>query len=346
MLTILVSASRPYEVHIDSTGYAGLLARAFPRGGCRVAVVSDSCVFPLYGREVVNLLEDAGYSVISYVFPSGEQSKNGETYLSLLELLAQKEITRADVILSLGGGVAGDLAGFAAATYLRGVRLVHCPTSLLAMVDASVGGKTGIDLQSGKNLAGAFYQPEAVLCNPAVLKTLPQREFQSGCAEIIKYAMLGGPALASLAPGFDAETVIAQCVAQKAALVQEDEFDTGARQLLNFGHTVGHAIEQCSDYRISHGEAVAMGMRIITRAAQTLGLCEADCLTPLEAALSRFGLLLDCPYAAAALLQRMLRDKKRRGDTLTLVLPRYPGQCVCHPLPIAELPGFLAAGCR
>lgn len=342
MLTIQVSTSRPYKVHIDSAGYAGLLGKCFPSGGgCRVAVVSDSGVFPIYGGEIVNCLENAGYSVISYVFPCGEQSKNGEVYLSLLEFLARNEMTRSDVVLSLGGGVAGDLAGFAAATYLRGVHLIHCPTSLLAMVDASVGGKTGIDLPSGKNLAGCFYQPEAVLCNPAVLSTLPEREFRSGCGEIIKYAMLGALPLSSLSQDFDAEEVISRCVAQKAEIVRQDEFDTGARQLLNFGHTVGHAIEKCSHYEISHGEAVAMGMRIITRAAQNHGLCEADCLTPLECALSRFGLLKDCPYDADMLLERMLLDKKRRGDTLTLIIPRVPGECILYPIPTAELSGFL-----
>ena len=256
MKTVKVQASKSYDVVIGNGilpclgAYLGQVTQAK-----KIAVVSDSQVWPLYGKTVLNAL--AEYETFSYVFPAGEESKNGSTYLKLLNFLAENKLTRSDCLLALGGGVVGDLTGFAAATYLRGVDFVQAPTTLLAAVDSSVGGKTAIDLDAGKNLAGAFYQPSAVLCDLDTLNTLPENIFRDGCAEVIKYGVLYDEALfAHLEEkglGFDQEEVISRCVELKRDVVAQDEFDRGERQKLNLGHTIGHGIEACSGYKISHG---------------------------------------------------------------------------------------------
>lgn len=262
MTTVTVRASRPYEVTIGR-GLLDTVGRqaAGQWKGRSAAVVSDSTVAPLYLNRVKDSLERAGFQVHSFVFPAGEDQKNGGTYLKLLEFLAARRLTRADGLIALGGGVVGDLAGFAAATFLRGIGFLQLPTTLLAAVDSSVGGKTAIDLTNGKNLAGAFYQPQAVLCDLDTLDTLPAEVFADGCAEVIKYGMIGDPALLARLETVDfradPEELVARCVAQKRNLVEQDEFDTGARQLLNLGHTLGHGVEACSGYTVSHGRAVA-----------------------------------------------------------------------------------------
>ena len=346
MTIISVPAVRQYEVHIGS----GLLARcgSAVSPGSVCAIVTDDTVDALYRETVEKSLRDAGSRSVTFVFPHGEAGKSGETYLRLLEFLAQHHLTRSDAIFALGGGVPGDLAGFAAATYLRGIALVQLPTTLLAAVDSSVGGKTGIDLRAGKNLAGAFYQPSAVLCDPDALDTLPEVQLRAGCAEVIKYAMLqDADFFASLLQSgfaFEREAVIARCVAMKRDFVLRDEFDRGCRQLLNFGHSVGHAIEALSGFTIFHGQAVAMGMAAITRASCAAGLCSAACVRALEDILARFALPIRCPYSAEAVCAVMASDKKRRGNELTLVVPRAVGQCALHTLPLDALTDFVKAG--
>ena len=242
----------------------------------------------------------------------------------------------------------GDLAGFAAATFLRGIPFLQLPTTLLAAVDSSVGGKTAIDLRGGKNLAGAFYQPSAVLCDLDTLDTLPQETFADGCAEVIKYGMLGDPGLLDRLEGADfrpdPEEVVARCVARKRDLVEQDEFDTGARQLLNLGHTVGHGIEACSGYAVSHGKAVAMGMVLVTRAAVSFGLCPPAVLPRLEALLRQHHLPTETPYPARALYEKTLSDKKRAGDTITLVVPTAWGKSQLRQLPVGELLSWIERG--
>ena len=247
MKTVSVHASRSYEIRIGR----GLLQGAGEQiravtDAKKVMLVSDDAVWPLYGGAVRRSLETAGLTVCSFVFPHGESSKCACTYLELLDALCAQQLTRKDAIAALGGGVAGDLAGFAASTYLRGIGFIQIPTTLLAMVDSSVGGKTAIDLPAGKNLAGTFYQPWLVLCDPDCLTTLPEEIFRDGCAEVIKYAVLGN------APFFDdlragsahaqLEHIIETCVTMKRDIVAQDEFDRGQRQLLNLGHTFGHGI--------------------------------------------------------------------------------------------------------
>ena len=251
-------------------------------------------------------------------------------------------------MIALGGGVVGDLTGFAAATYLRGIPFLQLPTTLLAAVDASVGGKTAIDLENGKNLAGAFYQPKAVLCDLDTWATLPADILSDGCAEVIKYGMIGDAdlldTLAQRDFREDPEEVVARCIAHKRDLVEQDEFDTGSRQLLNLGHTIGHGIEACSGYQLAHGKAVAIGMTLVTRAAIHLGLCPEATLPKLVNLLREYGLPTETDYPAADLLAKMLSDKKRAGDTISLVVPTGWGKSQLYPVPVSQLPVWLDRG--
>lgn len=349
MTTVTVKASRTYEVTIGR----GLLAQVGKEAarllkGRSAAVVTDSNVAPLYLDRVKDALEGEGFRVCTFVFPAGEASKNGATYLNLLEFLAREQITRTDSLVALGGGVVGDLTGFAAATFLRGIGFLQLPTTLLAAVDASVGGKTAIDLQGGKNLAGAFYQPLGVLCDLDTLDTLPPETFADGCAEVIKYGMIGDPdLLAKLEQGTfrqDPEEIVARCIAMKRDLVEQDEFDTGARQLLNLGHTIGHGIEACSGYALSHGKAVAIGMALVTGGAAAFGLCPAEVLPRLKNLLQRYDLPVETSYTSAELYEKTLSDKKRTGDTIQLVVPTAWGRSVLHRVPVRQLEDWITKG--
>ena len=320
---------------------------------CHMAVVTDSNVAPLYLETVKSSLQEAGYQVSACVFPAGEGSKNFDTLSKILEFLAEEQLTRTDCVAALGGGVTGDMAGLAAALYLRGVKYVQLPTTLLSAVDSSVGGKTAIDLKAGKNLAGAFLQPSAVICDTDCLKTLPQDVFADGAAEALKTGVLCSEALfARMEFGLrvsELEEIIAQCVAFKAGVVERDEKEQGERKLLNLGHTVGHAIEKCSDFRIPHGHAVAAGLAIMTRAAENLGWMTGESKRTLEAeriesAVETLGLPSATKYPPAALAQAALRDKKRAGDSITIVVPSKIGRCELKTIPVTELQSIIEAG--
>lgn len=349
MKTINITTGKPYSVIIGPgiLKNAGIYIQSL-RKNCTVAVVSDSTVFPLYGEVLMNSLLECGYKVVHYVFQAGEASKCGETYLSLLNFLAEEKVTRSDFLIALGGGVVGDMTGFCAATYLRGISYVQIPTTLLAAVDSSVGGKTAIDLPSGKNLAGTFHQPSLVLCDPTTLDTLPKDIFLAGCAEVIKYSVLYDADLFDLlqrqGPNFDRETVIARCVELKRDVVQIDEFDTGARQQLNFGHTFGHGVEAHSNFTLSHGFSVAIGMAIITRAAVKLGICSNDVLKQLISLLHQFELPTEADISPEELYLSALSDKKRSGGSINLILPVKIGICKIQTTPVAEIPEYIKAG--
>ena len=343
MKTVTVQASKTYDIRIGS----GLLKTignetAKLTGVNRVCIVSDSNVFPLYGNTVTASLEKQGYGVCRFLFPAGETSKNAETYLALLAHLAENHMTRSDLILALGGGVVGDLAGFAAATYLRGIHLMQVPTTLLAAVDASVGGKTAINLDAGKNLAGAFYQPDAVICDTDTLASLPAEIFREGCAEVIKYGILYDPELFRMLEenglDFDREAVICRCNQLKAQAVMADERDTGVRMKLNLGHTIGHSIEKRSHYSISHGAAVAMGMAMVARGTNCRDTAR------IVSVLETFGLPVHCDYPAEELYQFTLSDKKRSANTVSLIIPRYIGCCEIVKASYEELKSILQAG--
>lgn len=350
MKTITVEASKKYDVIVGHglLNEAGERIRSLLPKAQRAVVISDDNVAPLYLERVTKSLEKAGFEVLSFVFPHGEPSKNGETYLQILNFMAAGQITRSDVAVALGGGVVGDITGFAAATFLRGISYVQLPTSLLAMVDSSVGGKTAIDLKEGKNLAGAFCQPEVVLCDLDTLDTLRPEFFIDGSAEVIKYGVLEDQQLFShlMERGleFEKEYVISRCVEIKRDYVTEDEFDTGVRRKLNLGHTVGHAIEKCSAYGISHGRGVAIGLAIIARACAQKGLCSARCRDDIIAGLKALKLPTETEYSSAQLLQPMLSDKKRTGGTVSLIIPKAIADCDIYPLPVEELENFVKSG--
>lgn len=348
MTTVKVTASTPYEVIIGTQllDSCGALAKKVIKP-CKVCIVTDDTVASLYLERVRSSFLREGFEVISFVFPHGEASKNTATLINLLEFLAKHRLTRSDCTVALGGGVVGDMCGFAAAVYLRGIKFIQIPTTLLAAVDSSVGGKTGVDLVAGKNLAGAFHQPSLVICDYSTLDTLPENIFADGCAEVIKYGVINDKAFfESLDVGIrpQLEQVIAECVRNKREVVEEDEFDSGKRQLLNLGHTVGHAVEACSNFGISHGSAVAIGMATVMRAAVKFGICPESDLNSLICTLRREGLPTECPFGTDEIFEAATADKKRQGDKITLVVPYSIGDSRLVTMTLTELYDFIAKG--
>lgn len=349
MRTIHVNATSEYDVLIGSglLDSVGVHAKAI-KNVQNVCIVSDSNVFPFYGKRVIDSLEQNQLHVVSFVFPAGECSKNADTYLNLLNFLAENSLSRNDLIIALGGGVVGDLAGFAAATYLRGIRYFQLPTTVLSASDSSVGGKTAIDLPAGKNLAGAFHHPALVLCDTDCLNTLPDRVFRDGCAELIKYGILFDEALFShlfeYGSNFDRELVLSRCVELKRNVVTLDEFDNGVRRLLNLGHTVGHAIEKCSAFTVTHGEAVAAGMAIVARSAVHAGICEVTAMEQILSILNAFQLPVTTEYTAHDLAIFAVSDKKRSGSHINLILPERIGYCRVEPILTQNIQSFIEAG--
>lgn len=349
MKTVTVNASRSYDILIGSGLLASLGAKARALGKAQaVCIVSETNVYPLYGAAAEASLKAEGFRVVSYVFPAGEASKNGNTYLDLLNYLAEQQLTRSDLIIALGGGVVGDLAGFAAATYRRGIRFIQVPTTLLAAVDSSVGGKTAIDLPSGKNMAGAFCQPSLVLCDTDTLNSLPEDIFRDGCAEVLKYGVIYDRNfflyLKEAGLAFDREKVIERCVQLKRDVVMEDEFDTGMRMKLNLGHTIGHGVEAKSQFSLSHGKSVAIGLAYVCRAAASQGMlsCE-DAQTILET-LTAYGLPTAVKYDVEDIYSYILSDKKRSGGSIPMIIPTCIGNCEIIPVPVEKLKNFIQAG--
>ncbi len=343
MEKVNVGTSHTYEIHIEE----GILGRVAEECSAvlkseKLLLLTDSNVAPLYGQSVRNSLTAAGYAVYDYVIPAGEESKSTEQYLQVVSVLAKEGFSRSDAIIALGGGVVGDLAGFCASSYLRGIPFVQIPTTLLACVDSSVGGKTAVNLPEGKNLLGAFYQPRLVLIDPLTLKTLTPSVYADGMAEVIKYGMIRDPEL------FDAlerhawtdTQIITRCVTIKSEVVAEDEFDNGCRLLLNYGHTVGHAIEHCSHFEISHGSAVAIGMSVMAH-AETDGAALAD---RLDAVLKSYGLPTTCGFSAEELYRAAMADKKRRNQTLHIITVPTLGNGTVVTIPVEELNTYLRKG--
>ena len=314
----------------------------------KALLVSDDVTAGLYAGTVTDSLKAAGFYVASYVFPHGEANKTWDTVGAILEAAASAALTRSDFFISLGGGVCGDMTGFAAAVYLRGVKFVQIPTTLLAAVDASVGGKTGVDLRTGKNLAGSFHQPACVLFDPAVIETLPAEQIDEGKAEIIKHAVLAGGRLFELVDSGsildDIEEVVALNVAVKRDYVMTDPYDTGCRQLLNFGHTIGHAIEKCSNYTIPHGQAVAMGMVAETKSFIKLCNEKLEILEIIQSLLEKNSIKFDIPYTAQELTQAAIHDKKMADGNLNIIAPLGIGNCQLKSIPISRLEEYIAGG--
>ncbi len=310
--------------------------------GDSIAVITDSKVGPLYMDKVCETVREAGFQVYSMEIPEGEESKNGETYLRILEFLADSSLTRTDGVIALGGGVVGDIAGFAAATFLRGVKVIQIPTTLLAAVDSSVGGKTAINLKAGKNLAGAFHQPALVIQDPEFLKSLPDDTFTDGMAEVIKYGVLTDSELFwrlkdVKAVREDPEPIVERCVAIKKKFVEEDELDTGVRQMLNLGHTIGHAVEKLSGFSVSHGRAVAKGLDMMAEIALRQGWCDGKTRGEIREMLLLWGFDLETEFSKDEIYSAISGDKKRKGSFIDIVVPVEIGRCVLKRLSMDQL---------
>ena len=313
--TIRVRTSTEYDVMIGG-GILDLVGELVldVHKACECVLVSDDTVYSLYGNTVTASLEARGFSVGKFVFPHGESSKSVEVLLKALEAFNASGLTRSGLVVALGGGVTGDLAGFAASIYLRGVPFVQIPTTLLAAIDSSVGGKTAVNASFGKNLVGSFHQPIRVICDTDTFATLPEQIFCDGMAEAIKYGALEGTELFDdiANKSIDTDRLVAECVAIKARIVTDDERDTGIRAILNLGHTAAHSIETLSDYTVSHGQAVAIGMRIIAAACDRLGMSQG-LEQKIKAALMSYGLDAPCQFTAKELAEVARNDKKRKG---------------------------------
>lgn len=334
MQTVKIPASREYNVYIERglLRISGEIAKGISKGS-KALLISDSNVEPLYGQFVKTSLQNSGFEVTSFTVKAGETSKNPENLIKACNLAIESGLTRSDLVVALGGGVITDLSGLVAALYQRGVALLQIPTSLLAMVDSSVGGKTAVNLESGKNMFGAFYQPFAVLCDADVLKTLPPCEYSNGMAEVIKYAFLKGGRVLEILLGDPEENIcelIEECVKIKREYVCDDEFDKGKRQFLNLGHTVGHAIERSSNLEISHGSAVAAGMCIVARACEKLSFTDKETVKLMEELSKKYNLPVSTDIKSDTLYLNSLSDKKREGQSLTFVMIKRAGECFLH----------------
>ena len=307
----------------------------------KVCIVTDSNVAPLYLDQVEQSYAAQGVEVCRHIIPAGEEHKQLSTVSSIYQTLCTHSFTRSDLLVALGGGVVGDITGFAAATFLRGIPVVQMPTTLLSQVDSSVGGKCGVDLPQGKNLVGAFYQPSVVLIDPQVLSSLPQSTFADGMAEVIKYGCILDPQVLTMAremKGREAKEIITRCVELKAQVVEQDEKDTGLRMILNFGHTLGHAIEKLGNFTAyTHGQGVAMGMMGALQMGKALGITPEGCQETLEPLLAQYHLPTQLPYGPEELFSALQEDKKRSGSTLRFLLLTQMGSATPHPIPLEEL---------
>lgn len=336
-MNIDINTDPKYRVIVDKgiISSAGELSLSYIKQGCKLMLVSDSNVFPLYGKEVISSLKDSGFKVSEYIFDAGEHSKTLNTVEKMYEHMAENGFTRSDCIVALGGGVTGDMAGFAAATFLRGIKFIQIPTTLLAQVDSSVGGKTGVDLKYGKNLVGAFHQPSLVLADPETLLTLTNHFKNDGMGEVIKYACIDDIELfKTLEKGIsisDMDDVIVKCIESKKHFVEEDTLDTGARMKLNFGHTFGHGVEKLQKFKgFAHGEAVAIGMLIAVKLGEKLGVTQHGTYQVLENMLLKYGLPTQSPFDFAELLPALALDKKSDGQEISLILLEKIGKSVIY----------------
>jgi len=319
MIKIEIKTEKPYEVLIGKAILSGLGGHILSaHKACKVAVVTDNIVDALYLGQTEASLDDAGFAVNSFVIESGERKKTPAVYLSVIDFLASSKLNREDMVVALGGGVVGDIAGFAAATYMRGIDFVQVPTTLLSAIDASVGGKTGVDLAEGKNLLGAFHQPRLVFYDTDTFKTLSPDDIKNGVSEGIKYAVLrGGKVLEHLTAGISDENIadfVAECVKIKRDIVEADEKERGNRRLLNLGHTLGHVIEKLSSFGTPHGQAVAKGLSIVARASNRAGILSDGELNIILDLFAQYGLDISLGYSPHELISHLSLDKKASGD--------------------------------
>ena len=342
---------RSYDIKIargllaKSGSEARLLSKAD-----KVAVITDANVDALYGQSIQKALEDAAFSVSRIVIEPGEKSKTLGTLSDVFAQMAAFGMTRSDLVITFGGGVPGDLGGFAAATFLRGIDFIQVPTSLLAQIDSSVGGKVAVDLPAGKNLVGSFYQPLGVFIDPDLLGTLPKRYLHDGLAEAIKYGCIRSSGLFTKLQHIkddeellsEIEAIIQECCSIKARIVEMDEFDTGERMLLNFGHTIGHAVEKYFNYEtFTHGEGVGIGMVALTEQTEQLGITAKGSAKLIREVLKRYGLPTEAVMAKDEVLRTIALDKKKKGGTITLIVLDMIGQARLMKIPCEELASYI-----
>lgn len=345
MKKIRVQTSASYDIYIERgliKNCGDIIANTVKTR--KIAVISDNIVDKLYYDIIETSLKKSGFTVSKFVFPAGEASKSTETLNRIYDFLCENNITRSDCIIALGGGVVGDITGFAAATFLRGLDYIQIPTTLLAQIDSSVGGKTAIDLPCGKNLVGAFKQPKCVICDSDVLSTLSDEIMSDGMAEAIKYGMIRDPELFDLIASHKLENVneiiddiVYKSISIKRDVVENDEFDTGERMILNFGHTLGHAIESYYNYQtFTHGSAVAIGMCMITEKG-----CEKNILDKLISCVNAYKLPHCCNAPVNELIKLCSNDKKRESDNINFILCQKIGQASIHKVSVSEFEKFI-----
>lgn len=341
---ITVNASKSYDVLVGNNlikDIGEIFARKFSK--CKVAIITDDIVDALYSKTVENSLTENGFSVCKLVFKNGEKSKNFTTYGQIVNFLAKQELSRIDLVVALGGGVVGDVAGFSASTFLRGVKYVQIPTTLLSQIDSSVGGKTAIDLEVGKNLVGAFCQPELVVCDTALLKSLDKKVLEDGFGEGAKYALLDKKVFNLIKKeNFSMQDFVYFCIDYKRQIVENDEFENGNRKLLNLGHTVAHAIEKLSSYTISHGNAVAIGLDFVLNSAVEMGRITEKEYHEIKAVLRNITKSVDkslCPFTKQQLFDCAKFDKKRSGEDISVVNFYGVNNCKIEKIKINNLLG-------
>ncbi|MBR5228900.1 MAG: 3-dehydroquinate synthase [Firmicutes bacterium] len=346
MKKVFVNAGKGYEILIGSglIAQVGSLAQKVLRAE-KLAILTDSTVDPLYGSEVEKSLSEAGFDVCRYVFPAGEENKTIATVTDFINFMSDNRLTRKDAVVALGGGVVGDMGGFAAAIYLRGIDFIQIPTTLLAAVDSSVGGKTGVDIPNGKNLMGTFWQPSLVLYDIDTFKSLDQGLIMDGTAEIIKTAAIRDAELLELISSTEVadnlEEIVERCVTIKGQVVEADEKESGLRKILNFGHTMAHAIELNADYGISHGRAVAIGMLLITKAAEKQGLGPAGMYDRLYEIIKSKGFEAETDAPLELLCELASTDKKTSGDKISLVYLKDAGMAETVDVKLCNLYDFM-----
>lgn len=344
MKKLTVNVNDKYDILIEK----GLLSKAgalIKTVLCskKLALISDTNVYELYGKRVTESLEKEGYEVCTFVYKAGEASKNLTTITNMVEFMADNGLTRADGVVALGGGVCGDMAGFSAAVYLRGIKFVQIPTSLLAQVDSSVGGKTGVDLPQGKNLCGAFHQPSLVIIDPDVLDTLTDHHFADGMGEVIKAGCIKSASLFERLenenPKDFIEDMIFECLDIKRQVVENDEKEQGERALLNFGHTCGHAIEKLWNFEtVSHGEAVGIGMVMITEVGERLGITEKGTKDRIVNVLKKNNMKIADTHSVAEIVGAMSADKKRTGTGIKFAVLSSIGSSYIYPVKNEDIP--------
>lgn len=349
MTRIRVNTGKSYDVVIGGgiLSDCGKAVAGLPDKYDKIAIISDDTVSALYGKAVMDSFSSAGFEPVQFVFPHGEASKSLSTLENACAFLCDNFITRKSLIVALGGGVTGDLAGFAAAVFQRGIDFIQIPTTFLAAIDSSVGGKTAVNIPSGKNLLGAFWQPGLCWCDTDTLSTLSEDIFRDGIAEAVKYGCILDENLFGTMKihGFKDRLaeIITRCVELKAEVVTKDERDIGLRAILNFGHTLGHGIEKLSDFQITHGKAVAIGMSLVSRAGEAADLTESGTSAQIEEILDANGISTSCPYPIADVVAASLGDKKRDGDKMNLILLKRIGEAFVYPVPVDRLGEFFAA---